>query len=61
MQIAADAFNLAVECPSVSETSALGAAMIAAYYLCRREDMKLFLKGERCLTDGVTAPAPSSR
>jgi sugar (pentulose or hexulose) kinase len=53
VQIAADVFNLPVECPNVSETSALGAAMIAAVGLGYYPDYAAAVEGMTSLRQTV--------
>lgn len=60
LQIAADVFDLAVECPSVSETSALGAAMIAAVGLGYYSDYAAAVEGMTGLSQ-VVQPIPRNR
>ena len=60
VQIAADVFDLAVECPSVSETSALGAAMIAAVGLGYYPDYPAAVEGMTSLRATVQ-PIPRNR
>lgn len=60
VQIAADVFDLTVECPSVSETSALGAAMIAAVGLGYYSDYAAVVDGMTSLRQ-VVQPIPRNR
>jgi sugar (pentulose or hexulose) kinase len=60
VQIAADVFNLPVECPSVSETSALGAAMIAAVGLGYYPDYEAAVTGMTSVRQ-VVQPIPRNR
>jgi sugar (pentulose or hexulose) kinase len=60
VQIAADVFDLTVECPSVSETSALGAAMIAAVGLGYYPDYTAAVEGMTSLRQTVQ-PNPKNR
>jgi sugar (pentulose or hexulose) kinase len=60
VQIAADVFDLTVECPSVSETSALGAAMIAAVGLGYYPDYPAAVAGMTSLRQTVQ-PIPRNR
>ncbi len=60
VQIAADVFDLTVECPSISETSALGAAIIAAVGLGYYPDYASAVKGMTSLRATVQ-PVPSNR
>ncbi len=60
VQIAADVFDLTVECPSVSETSALGAAMIAAVGLGYYPDYETAVAGMTSLRQ-VVQPIPRNR
>lgn len=60
VQIAADVFDLTVECPSVSETSALGAAMIAAVGLGYYPDYPAVVAGMTNVRQ-VVQPIPKNR
>jgi sugar (pentulose or hexulose) kinase len=60
VQIAADVFDLTVECPSVSETSALGAAVIAAVGLGYYPDYAAAVEGMTSLRQTVQ-PDPRNR
>ena len=60
VQIAADVFDLTVECPSVSETSALGAALIAAVGLGYYPDYAAAVEGMTSLRATVQ-PIPRHR
>jgi sugar (pentulose or hexulose) kinase len=60
VQIAADVFDLTVECPSVSETSALGAAVIAAVGLGYYPDYAAAVEGMTSLRQTVQ-PNPKNR
>ena len=57
VQIAADVFDLTVECPSVPETSSLGAAMIAAVGLGYYSDYAAAVEGMTSLRK-VVQPIP---